>query len=139
MVELKSGLFVELTAKVVAACVSNNAVRSTDLPELIEQVHAAFVGVNKEIDETAAVEPKPEPAVHPRKSVTPDYIICLEDGKKFKTLKRHLMVSFGFTPEQYRKRWDLDPDYPMVASNYAATRSQLAYKMGLGRQPKAGG
>ena len=125
---------VDLTARLVAAYVTNNAVRAADLQTLIDGVHSALVAVNSGIEETATAVARPEPAVHPRKSVTPDYIICLEDGKKFKSLKRHLMNKFGLTPDQYRKRWDLDPTYPMVAPNYAATRSQLAFKMGLGRK-----
>ena len=125
---------VDLTARLVAAYVSNNAVRAADLPTLVDDVHAALVAVNTGIEETAPAAPRLEPAVNPRKSVTPDYIICLEDGQKFKSLKRHLRTSFDLTPEQYRKRWNLDPSYPMVAPNYAETRSRLAKTMGLGRK-----
>ena len=125
---------VNLTARLVAAYVTNNAVRATDLPALLNDVHAALAGVNSGIEETAIAAPRREPAVHPKRSITPDYIICLEDGKKFKSLKRHLRTSFDLTPEQYRTKWDLDPSYPMVAPNYAATRSELAKTMGLGRK-----
>ncbi|GAB1581374.1 MULTISPECIES: MucR family transcriptional regulator [Phyllobacteriaceae] len=122
-----------LTAEVVAAYVSNNSIRAGELPSLIAEVHAAFgrVGVR---EEAAPVIEKPKPAVNPKRSVSDDYIICLEDGKKFKSLKRHLMTHYNMTPEQYREKWDLDPSYPMVAPNYAAARSQLAKKMGLGRK-----
>ena len=125
---------VDLTARLVAAYVSNNAVRAADLPMLLNTVHAALSGATPGNEETAIASPSPVPAVNPKKSVTPDYIICLEDGKKFKSLKRHLKTSFDLTPEQYRKRWNLDPSYPMVAPNYAETRSRLAKTMGLGRK-----
>ncbi|MET2832941.1 MucR family transcriptional regulator [Mesorhizobium shangrilense] len=125
---------IELTADVVSAYVSNNPVPVGDLPALIGQVHAAL----KSTTSSVSVE-KPEPlnpAVPIRKSVTPDYIICLEDGKKFKSLKRHLSTDYGLTPDEYRAKWGLPGDYPMVAPNYAATRSALAKTMGLGRKPK---
>ncbi len=125
---------VDLTARLVAAYVSNNAVRAADLPMLLNTVHAALSGTAPVNEETAIASPSPVPAVNPKKSVTPAYIICLEDGKKFKSLKRHLKTSFDLTPEQYRKRWNLDPSYPMVAPNYAETRSRLARTMGLGRK-----
>lgn len=125
---------VDLTARLVAAYVSNNAVRAADLPTIIDGVHFALVAVNSGIEEIAITSSRREPAVNPKKSITPDYIICLEDGKKFKSLKRHLRTSFDLTPEQYREKWDLGPSYPMVAPNYAATRSQLAKTMGLGRK-----
>jgi predicted transcriptional regulator len=127
---------VDLTARLVAAYVSNNAVRGADLPTLLNEVHAALVGANRGIEETATTAQRPEPAVNPKKSVAPDYITCLEDGKKFKSLKRHLMNKFGLTPEQYRERWDLDPSYPMVSPNYAATRSEIAFKIGLGKKTR---
>ncbi|MNN83878.1 Transcriptional regulatory protein ros [compost metagenome] len=98
-------------------------------------MHSAFKR-HVEREEAPVVVEKPKPAVNPKKSVTDDYIICLEDGKKFKSLKRHLMTHYSMTPEQYREKWDLDPNYPMVAPNYAAARSRLAKKMGLGRKPK---
>ena len=110
---------VDLTARLVAAYVSNNAVRAADLPMLLNAVHAALSGATTGNEETAIASPSPVPAVNPKKSVTPDYIICLEDGKKFKSLKRHLKTSFDLTPEQYRKRWNLNPSYRMVAPNYA--------------------
>ncbi|MGE0279960.1 MAG: MucR family transcriptional regulator [Rhizobiaceae bacterium] len=131
----KSGeMLIELTADVVAAYVSNNPVPVGELPNLIADVHAALGRVG------GAAEPAPvdkqKPAVNPKRSVHDEYIICLEDGKKFKSLKRHLMTHFGLTPDQYREKWGLDPSYPMVAPNYANARSQLAKKMGLGRKPK---
>ncbi|MBZ9606111.1 MucR family transcriptional regulator [Phyllobacterium chamaecytisi] len=125
---------VHLTARLVAAYVSNNAVRAADLPVLLNTVHAALAGATPGNEETAIASPIPVPAVNPKKSVTPDYLICLEDGKKFKSLKRHLKTSFDLTPEEYRKRWNLDPSYPMVAPNYAEARSRLARAMGLGRK-----
>ncbi|WP_428524475.1 MucR family transcriptional regulator [Roseibium sp.] len=125
---------IDLTADIVSAYVSNNTVASAELPGLINEVYGA-------LQKTAAAsnEPEPEPlkpAVPVKKSVMPDYIICLEDGKKFKSLKRHLRTHYSMTPEEYRDKWDLAPDYPMVAPNYAAARSELAKKMGLGQQRK---
>ena len=128
------GKLVDLTAKLVAAYVRNNAVPTADLPMLLNTVHAALSGAAIGNEETAIPSSSPVPAVNPKKSVTPDYIICLEDGKKFKSLKRHLRTSFDLTPEQYRKKWNLDPSYPMVAPNYAETRSRLARTLGLGRK-----
>ncbi|MBD1545210.1 MucR family transcriptional regulator [Roseibium aggregatum] len=125
---------IDLTADIVSAYVSNNTVASTDLPNLINEVYGALQRTS-----TSAQEPEPEPlkpAVPVKKSVMPDYIICLEDGKKFKSLKRHLRTHYDMTPEEYREKWDLGPDYPMVAPNYAAARSELAKKMGLGQQRK---
>lgn len=128
----------ELTADVVAAYVSNNSVPASELPNLISDIHAALGRVGGSV---VAAEPvivdKQKPAVNPKKSVHDDYIVCLEDGKKFKSLKRHLMTHYSMTPEQYREKWGLDSSYPMVAPNYAAARSQLAKSMGLGRKPKA--
>ena len=126
----------ELTADVVAAYVSNNSVPASDLPSLIADVHSALGRVGGAVVEVAAAD-KQKPAVNPKKSVTDDYIVCLEDGKKFKSLKRHLMTHYNMTPEQYREKWGLEPNYPMVAPNYAAARSQLAKSMGLGRKPKS--
>jgi len=125
---------IELTADVVAAYVSNNPVPVGDLPALIGQVHAALKGTagSVSVEEPQALKP----AVPIRKSVTPDYIISLEDGKKFKSLKRHLSTHYGLTPNEYRAKWGLPADYPMVAPNYAAARSALAKTMGLGRKPK---
>ena len=118
-----------LTADIVAAHVSNNSVAVNDLPNLIQNVHSALSGISRS---GTAPEPKPEPKVSIRSSVKPDYIVCLEDGKKLKMLKRHLMTHYNMTPEQYRQKWGLSADYPMVAPNYANARSQLAKKMGLG-------
>lgn len=125
---------IELTADVVAAYVSNNPVPAGELPNLISDVHAALgrVGGAK----ASIIAEKQKPAVNPKRSVHDDYIICLEDGKKFKSLKRHLMTHYELTPDEYREKWGLDPTYPMVAPNYAAARSQLARKMGLGRKRK---
>ena len=132
---LKDDMLIELTADVVAAYVSNNPVPTGDLPSLIAEVHAAL-GKVENAAKTAQAE-RPKPAVNPKKSVHDDYIVCLEDGKKFKSLKRHLMSHYGLTPEQYREKWGLEATYPMVAPNYAAARSKLAKKMGLGRKRKA--
>lgn len=123
---------IDLAAQIVAAYVSNNSVPAADLPNLIFEVVNAFNRVT-----TGPVEGEPEPvkpAVPIKKSVTPDYIICLEDGKKFKSLKRHLRTHYNVSPEEYREKWSLPPDYPMVAPNYAQARSDLAKKMGLGQQ-----
>lgn len=128
---------VDLTAEIVAAYVSNNAVVSTDLPGLIAGVHKALATAVDGANEPEA--PPLKPAVSPRKSVTPDYIICLEDGKKFKSLKRHLRTHYNLTPEEYREKWGLPRDYPMVAPNYAAARSKLAKKMGLGQKGRSRG
>mgnify|MGYP004703404225 FL=1 len=128
-------LLLSLAAYVVAAYVGGDSIRASELPLLISEVHSAFKR-HVEREEAPVVVEKPKPAVNPKKSVTDDYIICLEDGKKFKSLKRHLMTHYSMTPEQYREKWDLDPNYPMVAPNYAAARSRLAKKMGLGRKPK---
>ncbi|MEJ2376275.1 MAG: MucR family transcriptional regulator [Pseudolabrys sp.] len=124
--------FIELTAEIVSAYVSNNTVAASDIPGLINQVHAALTRVSGKPTE-APTEPL-KPAVSLKKSITPEYIVCLEDGKKFKSLKRHLRSQYNMTPEQYREKWGLGADYPMVAPNYAAARSQLARQMGLGQQ-----
>jgi predicted transcriptional regulator len=124
--------YVQLTANIVSAYVSNNTVASGDIPSLIGQVHAALLRVS---GGQAAPPAEPlKPAVPVKRSITSDYIVCLEDGKKFKSLKRHLRTQYDMTPEQYRDKWTLPPDYPMVAPNYAAARSQLAKQMGLGQQ-----
>jgi predicted transcriptional regulator len=125
-----TGTLIELTASIVSSYVSNNSVPSADLPALIGQVHSALLRVTSGHGEMPS-EP-PRPAVGVKKSVTPDFIVCLEDGKKFKSLKRHLRTRYNMTPEQYREKWGLTSDYPMVAPNYAAARSQLAKQMGLG-------
>ena len=121
---------VSITADIVAAYVSNNPLPVGELPKLIGDIHAALKGIG-----TPATEPmvKQEPAVSIKKSVTPDFIICLEDGKKFKSLKRHIGVHYNLSPDEYRQKWNLPSDYPMVAPNYAVTRSALAKKMGLGQ------
>jgi len=127
-----NGSHIELTAEIVSAYVSNNTVAASDIPALINQVHAALARVSGNGGEAAA-EPL-KPAVSVKKSITPEHIVCLEDGKKFKSLKRHLRTQYNMTPEQYRDKWNLPADYPMVAPNYAAARSQLAKQMGLGQQ-----
>ena len=118
-----------LTADIVAAHVSNNSVAVNDLPTLIQNVHAALSGVS---GAGGAPEPKPEPKVSIRSSVKADFIVCLEDGKKLKMLKRHLMTHYHMTPDQYRQKWGLAADYPMVAPNYAEQRRTLAKSIGLG-------
>ena len=127
-----AGTFIELTATIVSAYVSHNSVPSVDLPALIGHVHSALTRVSSGYGEMPSEPPKP--AVSVKKSITPDHIVCLEDGKKFKSLKRHLRTQYNMTPEQYREKWGLAPDYPMVAPNYAAARSHLAKQMGLGQQ-----
>ena len=134
MSSLNTVALVELTSDIVTSHVSNNSVAIDDLPSLITSVYGALsgLGVAEEKEETP-----PEPAVPIRSSVKPDYIVCLEDGKKLKMLKRHLMTHYNMTPEQYRQRWNLPADYPMVAPNYAEKRRELAMKIGLGRKPGA--
>lgn len=121
-----------LTAQIVSAHVSNNSVPAEALTALIQNVYQALAGIGVE----AVQEERRQPAVPVKKSVFPDYIICLEDGKKLKMLKRHLQTSFSLTPEQYRERWGLTADYPMVAPNYAKHRSTLAKQIGLGTKPR---
>ena len=125
---------IELTSQIVSAYVSHNPVPVAELPRLIERVYATL----SEIEGAPAAEPKSElkPAVAVRKSVTEDHIVCLEDGKKFKSLKRHLRTRYDMSPEEYREKWSLPADYPMVAPNYARQRSDLARKMGLGLMKK---
>ena len=127
-----TGNYIELTAEIVSAYVSNNTVPAAEIPGLISQVHTALARVSGKSGDAPA-EPL-KPAVSVKKSITPEYIVCLEDGKKFKSLKRHLRTQYNMTPEQYREKWGLGADYPMVAPNYAAARSQLAKQMGLGQQ-----
>jgi predicted transcriptional regulator len=129
----QSGL-IELAADVVSAYVSNNSISAGDLPGLISEVYNALNRVGS-APVAAPAEPA-KPAVNPKKSITPDYIICLEDGKKFKSLKRHLSSMYSMSPEQYREKWGLASDYPMVAPNYAEARSRLAKEMGLGQKRK---
>jgi predicted transcriptional regulator len=123
---------IELMADIVSAYVSNNTVSPGELTQLISDVHSALLRVAGTPGEGASEAPKPAIAV--KKSVTPEFIVCLEDGKKFKSLKRHLRTQYNMSPEDYREKWGLPPDYPMVAPNYAQARSQLAKKMGLGQQ-----
>lgn len=125
---------VELSADIVSAYVSHNAVSPSDLTRLISDVHGALRSLRS--NEVPVPVEELKPAVPVRKSVAPDYIICLEDGKKFKSLKRHLRTHYNLSPEEYREKWGLPADYPMVAPNYAAARSELAKKMGLGQQRK---
>ena len=125
--------FIELAADIVSAYVSNNSVPAADLPTLIGDVHSALIRVVGPGVATPAIESS-KPAISVRKSVTNDHIICLEDGKKFKSLKRHLRTQYNLTPEQYREKWGLPADYPMVAPNYAEARSNLAKQMGLGQK-----
>jgi predicted transcriptional regulator len=131
MSDAASGKFIELTASIVSAYVGNHSVPASDIPGLISQIHAALSRVSSGAD--LASEPL-KPAIPVKKSITPEYLVCLEDGKKFKSLKRHLRTQYNMTPEQYREKWDLPVDYPMVAPNYAQARSQLAKQMGLGQQ-----
>ncbi|WP_029003646.1 MucR family transcriptional regulator [Azorhizobium doebereinerae] len=122
----------ENAAQIVSAFVAHNSISSTELPNLIKAVHAALAGLGNQ----PVVEAAPKqvvPAVSVKRSVTPDHIVCLEDGHKFKSLKRHLLSKHGMTPDEYRKKWDLPYDYPMVAPNYALTRSAMAKEIGLGR------
>lgn len=122
---------IDLTAEIVSAYVGNNTTPASELPSLIGQVHAALVRVSE--GQVPAAPAPAKPAVSVKKSLTAEYIVCLEDGKKFKSLKRHLRSKYNMTPEQYRDKWNLPADYPMVAPNYAVTRSALAKKMGLGQ------
>jgi predicted transcriptional regulator len=123
----------ELAAQIIASYVGNNTVQQSDLPKLIADVHRALEAVSSGTHlKDEQVDSKP--AVNVKKSITPDYLICLEDGKKFKSLKRHLRTHFNLSPEQYREKWGLPADYPMVAPNYANSRSKLAKNMGLGQR-----
>ena len=126
---------IELTADLISAYVSNNPVPVSELPALINQVHQSLSGLST--GTVAVKEETKTPAIAIKKSITPDYLICLEDGKKFKSLKRHIGVHHNLTPDEYREKWNLPRDYPMVAPAYAAARSELAKKMGLGRKAAA--
>jgi predicted transcriptional regulator len=128
--------YIELAADIVSAYVSNNSVPASDLPGLINDVHAALLRVTSGTVPTVTEAPKP--AVPVKKSITNDYIVCLEDGKQFKSLKRHLRTQYNMSPEDYREKWGLGADYPMVAPNYAKARSHLAKQMGLGQQRRRG-
>jgi predicted transcriptional regulator len=121
-----------LTTDVVSAYVSNNTVSSSEIPGLISEVYSALTRVSN--GAAAALAEPLKPAVPIKRSITPEYLVCLEDGKKFKSLKRHLRTQYQMTPDQYRAKWNLPADYPMVAPKYAAVRSQLAKQMGLGQQ-----
>jgi predicted transcriptional regulator len=125
-------MLITLTSDIVAAHVSNNSVSVDDVANLIGNVYGALAGLGEPV---LVAEVLPEPAVSIRASIKPDYIVCLEDGKKLKMLKRHLMTHYKMTPDQYRARWSLPADYPMVAPNYAEKRRELAVKIGLGRKP----
>jgi predicted transcriptional regulator len=127
---------VTLTADIVSAHVSNNSVAVNDLPVLIQNIHNALSGLG---EPAQAPQPKQEPAVSIRSSIKPDYIVCLEDGKKLKMLKRHLMTHYSMTPDEYRQKWGLAADYPMVAPNYAEQRRALAKKIGLGTKRRRTG
>ncbi|MDH5489181.1 MAG: MucR family transcriptional regulator [Rhodospirillaceae bacterium] len=124
----ESNEILELTTEIVASFVSNNSVNATELSQVISDVYQTLTGLGTAIQHAD----RPKPAVSVKKSITPDYLVCLEDGKKLKMLKRHLKTSYGMTPEEYRERWGLAADYPMVAPNYAEHRSSLAKKIGLG-------
>jgi predicted transcriptional regulator len=129
------GIYIELTAQIVAAYVANNSVPSAEIANLIGQVHAALKRISAGQMPAAVEAARPaKPAVPVKRSINSEYIVCLEDGKRFKSLKRHLRTRYNITPEQYREKWGLPPDYPMVAPSYAAARSQLAKQMGLGQQ-----
>jgi predicted transcriptional regulator len=127
-----SNSFIELAADIVSAYVSNNSVPANDLPSLISDVHAALLRVTSGALSPSAEAPKP--AVPAKKSITREYLVCLEDGRKFKSLKRHLRTQYNMSPDEYREKWGLPPDYPMVAPDYAKARSNLAKQMGLGQQ-----
>lgn len=131
--ETKNNEIVGLAAGIVAAYVGNNPVPVTNLPNLINEVYRALSGAVDMGGEKSAEDSDLRPAVPVKRSIHPDYLICLEDGKKFKSLKRHLRTHYDLTPEQYREKWNLPSDYPMVAPNYAEARSNLAKQMGLGR------
>ena len=124
--------FVELAAGIVSAYVSNNPVAPSELPQLLKDVHVALIGLSA--NDALPSAGKPRPAVPIGKSIFDDYLVCLEDGKKFKSLRRHLRSQYDLSPEEYREKWGLDSDYPMVAPNYAKARSRLAKQMGLGQQ-----
>ena len=132
MADNSNNELITLTADIVAAHVSNNSVAVSDITQLIENVHNALT----DLAGKQAEEAKPEPAVSIRSSIKPDYVVCLEDGKKLKMLKRHLMTHYKMTPDDYRKKWGLPADYPMVAPNYAEQRRKLAKKIGLGTKPR---
>jgi predicted transcriptional regulator len=131
---LEEGDLIKFTSTIVSAYVSNNQVVAADLPTLINEVHSALS--RAAVQETQPPREELKPAVPVKKSINPDFIVCLEDGKKFKSLKRHLRTHYNMSPEEYREKWGLPHDYPMVAPMYAAARSQLAKRMGLGQRRK---
>ena len=131
---LKSDDILKLTTDIVAAYVSNNPIPVSEVPAMIKSVHSTLGGLGG--SSQGEMQTSQKPSVPIKRSVNPDYIVCLEDGKQFKSLKRHLRSSYGLTPQQYREKWGLPPDYPMVAPNYAAARSALAKKSGLGQNRK---
>lgn len=133
--DAKSSQLIELSADIVSAYVSHNALSAGDLPKLIAMVHSTLTGLGGIVEAEVVVELRP--AVPIKKSITPEYLICLEDGKKFKSLKRHLRTEYDMSPEEYRSKWGLPVDYPMVAPTYSEARSRLAKTIGLGRKPKA--
>ena len=133
----QNGLLVTLTAEIVSAYVKKHVIRGVEVTEVITDVHAALSAVvSDKVSKPEPVAEKPKPPVSVRKSIHDDYLICLEESEKYKSLKRHLMVKYQMTPEQYRKKWELQDDYPMVAPAYAAKRSALAKSIGLGHSPK---
>ncbi len=123
----------ELTTEIVSSHLANNTVAIQDIPELIRQVYSTLTTIDQG---PSALQDRPQPAVPIKRSITPDFVICLEDGRKLKMLKRHLKTAYNMTPEEYRERWGLPADYPMVAPNYALQRSNLAKKIGLGTKPR---
>jgi predicted transcriptional regulator len=133
----QSDTVLEMTAQVVSAYLGNNTVAATQLPEVIRSVHSSLAELSD--GGSDARQPAQRPAVTVKKSITPDFIICLEDGKKLKMLKRHLRTTYNLTPDEYRAKWGLPVDYPMVAPNYAKQRSQFAKKIGLGRRARTSG
>ena len=124
---------VDMTAEIVSAYVGNNTIGAQELPSLIQQVYSALNQATRNVDAGAMPEPR-RPAINIKKSIMPDYLICLEDGKKFKSLKRHLRTHYNLSPDEYRAKWGLPKDYPMVAPRYAEARSALAKEMGLGQK-----
>lgn len=132
--KIENAEIMELTAEIVASYVSNNTVASGDLAGVIQDVYRTMSSLGS----TATLTERPKPSVPVKKSILPDFIICLEDGKKLKMLKRHLKTAYNMSPEEYRERWGLPADYPMVAPNYAKHRSSLAKKIGLGTKPRTG-
>jgi predicted transcriptional regulator len=131
--QLPTGDILRMTADVVAAYVRNNSLATNDLPGVIDMVHGSLTDISRDDGTT---EVPLQPAVPIRRSVTPDYIVCLEDGKKLKMLKRHLRTSYNLTPDEYRTKWQLGPDYPMVAPNYSKRRSEFAKQIGLGQKSR---